>query len=216
MRQQLNQKIAHLELPERMRRLPISDEGYPVPWFVPFVDGKPEFRGMDGGKMGIAVRLKRCWLCGQQLGKHMTFTIGPMCCVNRNIAEPPGHHSCCLYSVRACPFLSQPRMRRNEKDLPEQRHVAGIGIKRNPGVTVLWTTLSYKVHRAPNGGALFHLGDPERVEYFAEGRTATRPEILASMESGLPILMKIADQEGAVAVAELEKMYGQALQLVPA
>ena len=40
---------------------------------------------------------------------------------------------------------------------------------RNPGVTCLWTTKSYRVVQAPNGGALFQLGDPEKVEYFAEG-----------------------------------------------
>jgi hypothetical protein len=212
----LNKRIQHLELPERMRSLPISDEGYPVPYFVPWINGKPEFRGMDGEKMGICVRLKRCWLCGKPLGVHMTFPIGPMCIVNRNISEPPSHHSCCLYGVRACPFLTQPRMKRNEKDKPEG-HIAGIGLTRNPGVSCLWTTRSYKVHRAPNGGPLFRIGDPETIEYFAEGRTATREEIMASMESGLPLLMKEAVREGADAVAALTGMYAKAVrELVPA
>ncbi|MBR0879672.1 hypothetical protein ACVMGC_001077 [Bradyrhizobium barranii subsp. barranii] len=192
MKQQLNQRIADLELPERMRGLKISDEGFPVPWFVPFVNGKWDFRAMDGDKMGIAVRLKRCWMCGQPLGKYLTFAIGPMCCATRTIAEPPSHLSCLEYSVRACPHLSNPRARRNEKDKPEG-HVAGIGLKRNPGVTVLWTTLSYRVFRAPNGGALFTLGEPEHIEFYAEGRKATRQEILESMESGLPLLMEPAE-----------------------
>jgi hypothetical protein len=211
----LNRKIEHLEMPDRMRRLPISDEGYPIPYFVPFVEGKPEFRGMDGEKLGLCVRLKRCWLCGQPLGVHMTFPIGPMCAVNRNIAEPPSHHECATYGARACPFLTQPRMRRNEKDLPEERRIAGIGIKRNPGVTCLWTTKSYKVWRPRGGGALFNIGDPEKVEWFAEGRPATRAEVLASMESGRPILQKVAADESEDAVVELAKMYDAALQLVP-
>jgi hypothetical protein len=194
-----------------MRRLSISDEGYPVPYFVAYRDGKPDFRCMDHEKMVIAVRHKRCWMCGQPLGKHLTFAIGPMCAVNRNIAEPPSHLACLEYGVKACPFLTQPRMRRNEKDLPEDGHIAGIGIKRNPGVTLLWTTLKYRVWRAPNGGALFELGDPEHVEYFAEGRKATREEIIESMESGLPLLMEEAEQEGAEAIAELMRCYGRAV-----
>ena len=211
---QLNQRIADLEMPERMRRLPISDEGYPIPYFVPFIDGKPEFRGMDADKLGLCVHLKRCWLCGQPLGVHLTFPIGPMCAVNRNISEPPSHHDCALYGVRACPFLTQPRMRRNEKDKPEG-HIAGVGLQRNPGVTCLWTTRSYKVWRPRGGGALFAIGDPETVEYFAEGRPATRAEVLASMELGLPLLMKIAEQEGSDAVAELLQQYDKALKLIP-
>jgi hypothetical protein len=107
-------------------------------------------------------------------------------------------------------------MRRNEKDAP-QGHVAGISIKRNPGVIVLWTTLSYRVWRPPNGGALFDIGDPEHVEFYAEGRKATREEILASMESGLrDELMPRAMTEGSDAVAALQAMYAKAMELVPA
>ena len=36
-----NKRIAHLEMPDRMRRLPISDEGYQIPYFVPFVNSRP-------------------------------------------------------------------------------------------------------------------------------------------------------------------------------
>jgi hypothetical protein len=213
---ELNKRIAHLEIPERMKRLPLSDEGYPVPWFVPFVDGKPEFRGMDGERLRIAVRLKRCWMCSHPLGVHMTFAIGPMCAVTRTIAEPPSHHGCLAYAVQACPFLTQPKMRRNEKDLPDERHIAGNALMRNPGVILLWTTRGYRMFKAPNGGVLFTIGDPERLEYFAEGRPATRDEIMHSIDTGMPFLRKVAEDEGKDAVAELARRYGQALQLVPA
>jgi hypothetical protein len=199
-----------------MKSLKINDEGYPVPWFVPWIGGKPEFRGMDSDKLAIAVRHKRCWMCGEALGKYLTFAIGPMCVVNRNISEPPSHLTCVEYAARACPFLTQPRMRRNVKDGGPGGHVAGIGIMRNPGVVALWTTLNYKAFRAPNGGTLFHIGEPEHIEYYAEGRKATREEILESMESGLPLLMKVAVEEGPDAVKELQKMYKTATGLVPA
>jgi hypothetical protein len=155
---ELNKRIADIPIPDRLKGFPLSPEGYPVPWFVPFVDGLPEFRAMDPEKFVRAVRTKKCWLCGQPLGRHLTFPIGPMCAITRTTAEPPSHKSCAEYAVKACPFLTQPRMRRNEKDLPEGISSAGIAIKRNPGVTVLWTTTSFKLFTA-GGGYLFQVGD---------------------------------------------------------
>jgi hypothetical protein len=108
-------------------------------------------------------------------------------------------------------------MRRNEKDLPESDGCAGYGLRRNPGVVALWVTRSYKLFRPHIGGKgyLFTIGDPERIEYYAEGRTATREEITASMESGLPLLMEIAEQQGQEAIDELKRKYAQTIELIP-
>ena len=218
---ELNKRIADIEIPHRMRGLRVSDEGYPVPWFVPWVNNKPEFRGMDGEKFMVAVRHKRCWLCGEPLGKYMTFVIGPMCAVNKNTAEPPCHHDCAIYAVEACPFLTQPKMRRNEKDAPwlqeeEDKRVAGIMIRRNPGVTCLWTSLSYRTVKVAGGsGILFRLDDPVRLEFFAESRRATYAEITFSISTGLPALLREAEKDGQEAVNELHKMVEDAVKLIP-
>src|SRR5262245_64030480 len=66
-------------LPARMKSLPVSDRGYPIPWFVPDLDGKPEFRAMDGRKWALAVEKHLCWVCGQPLGTRFAFVVGPMC-----------------------------------------------------------------------------------------------------------------------------------------
>lgn len=212
---ELNQRIKYLELPDRLRHLPVNDQGYPVPYFVPYVDGKPEFRGFDGEKMRICVRHKRCWLCGEPLGKHMVFVIGPMCAVNRVSAEPPSHRSCAQFAVQACPFLTQPKMRRNDKDMPEHLEPAGLMLKRNPGVTMMWTTQRYTIFKDGRGGALFNVGEPESVEFFCEGRKANHAEIMESINSGLPILRGMAEKDGPDAVAELQQMYDRAMELVP-
>ena len=210
---ELNKSILHLELPERMRYLPIDDRGYPVPKFVPKINGKWEFRGFDPEHMVICVRHKKCWLCGNPLGKHLTFPIGPMCMINRCISEPPSHLTCAEYGVRACPFLANPAMRRNEKNMPAHE-VAGISIRRNPGVIALWTTLSYRIIKPPNGGVLFEIGDPEHVEFYCEGRRATREEILHSIETGLPFLRKEAAQDGPGALQELDRRLEAAMKVL--
>lgn len=213
---ELNERIKNIPIPDRLRKLLIDDRGFPIPKFVPYVDGKPEFRGMDGPHLKMCVRLKRCWVCGQPLGVHMTFVIGPMCAVNRVSSEPPSHNSCGKYAALACPFLTQPRMRRNEKDMPlEKGEVAGIMIKRNPGVALLWTTRSYKIMKTPTG-PLFRIGDPEQIEFYAEGRQATREEIMTSIESGMPILRDMAKEDGPEAEKQLQQQYHDAMELVPA
>jgi hypothetical protein len=190
----------------------------PVPWFVAWIDGAPDFRCIDTPKIGRAVRENRCWVCGDVLGQHKAFLIGPMCAINRVISEPPAHRDCAVFSAKACPFLSQPRMRRNVKDLPDERvAAAGFGIKRNPGAVCVWITKSFKPFRAHagNAGILFRLDDPTECLWFAYGREATRAEVLQSIDSGYPSLMELAEQQGAAAVAALERYRDEVMPLLP-
>ena len=186
-------------MPLRMRRLPIDERGYVVPWFVAMVDGKPEFRAMDEEKLRRAVREKRCWVCGERLGRHLTFVAGCMCGINRTNAEPPAHYECAAWSARNCPFLSNPQaIRREDEEFNNQalRDTApGFAIARNPGVTMLWTCREYEVFPDGRGGMLIGMGEPERVEWLREGRTATREEVEASIASGLANLEALARQE---------------------
>ncbi len=212
---ELNQSIANLRMPLRVSRLPISPKGFPVPWFVAFIDGEPDFRVIGPSKIIDAVNKQLCWICGGPLGSYKVFTIGPMCSVNRVSAEPPSHLECAQYAATACPFLTQPRMKRNEKDLPDLgAEPAGIMIKRNPGVTALWVTKSYKPFRAGNG-VLFKVGEPTNVFWFAEGRTATRAEVETSIMSGLPLLEAEAKKEGIQAIKELAHLAVVARQYLP-
>src|SRR3954470_18037641 len=109
----LNEKIRHIPLPTGMAKQPISETGFPVPWFCAWIDDKPDFRVVDSEKLKCAVVGRQCFLCGLPLGRYMCFAVGPMCTLNRVSAEPPSHQSCARYAVQACPFLTQPRMRRN-------------------------------------------------------------------------------------------------------
>jgi hypothetical protein len=218
-------------LPDKMKSLPLDHRGFPVPWFVQWFDaGKPtdngvgvaDFRVIDPQRIARAVKQRRCWVCGGPLGVHMAFVIGPMCAVNRVISEPPSHRDCAIFSATACPFLSQPRMRRNEKGIDsaveagELKEAAGFGLKRNPGAACVWITRSYTVFRPHAGspGVLFKLGHPEETLWFAHGRAATRAEVMESIESGLPLLR--AGDEGPEAEKALNAAIERAMPLLPA
>lgn len=223
----LNQQMAAMAIPLRMRHLPISPNGYPVPWFVQYFDagqpsnfgqGVPDFRVADERKLSKAIKHRRCWLCGETLGVRMCFVIGPMCAVNRVTSEPPCHRECAEFAAMACPFLTRPKMRRNDRGLPEQRkEPAGFHLDRNPGATCLWTTRTYSLFRPRAGGkgVLFSLGKPESVDWFCEARRASRADVMASIDSGYPLLREVAEREGPEAISALERQLSIAMGLLP-
>jgi hypothetical protein len=203
-------------MPTRIARLPRNQAGYPVPWFVAWIDGKPDFRVIGIDKMRDALQFRQCWICGDTLGANVSFVIGPMCAVNRVSAEPPSHHDCAVFAATACPFLANPQMRRRDSNLPEDTvDPDGIAISRNPGVALVWTTRTWSLIPAHQ---LFNVGDPTRTEWYARGRAATRGEVLESIASGLPLLEQAAEQDHrpAKALAQLASACRDALQYVPA
>lgn len=205
------------EPPEPMRHLGVS-RGYPVPWFVPWINGEPEFRAAASPKRVQAVMQNLCWVCGTPLqpppkefrvvvgfAQPVTFVIGPMGAINRTTAEPPCHHECALYSIRNCPFLSKPQMVRRENDLPEHS-APGVMIERNPSVSLLWSTRGYVIFGDGSGGWLIRLRTPSQTEWFYRRQPATRAQVEESVRSGFPLLLKMAQEEGPEAVAELNRM----------
>jgi hypothetical protein len=205
-------------MPDRIRRLPIDPvRQLPVPFFVGWIDGKPDFRFGDPAKIIACVNQRLCWTCGQALGRNLVFPIGPMCSITRTTAEPPSHLDCTLWSVKACPFLSRPKMVRREDELTEANkgNVSGLMIDRNPGVTCVWVCRDYKIFRDHNRKPLFRVGDPSSVEWFREGRLATRAEVEESVRTGLPALEEVAQAESPEAVAELAKYVEDAKRYWP-
>lgn len=214
---ELHPSIAAIPMPPKMKALPLTEKGFPVLWFADEVDGKPDLRVMDGRKLARAIKEGRCWLCGQLLGVHKAFVIGPMCAITRTTSEPPSHLDCALYAMKACPFLTRPKVHRREACLPEDARMSGTGIMRNPGVTTLWVSKSYRVWHPKPGQLLITVGKPERVEWWAEGREATRAEVMASIESGLPILYAECDRDSdpVGARSELDRRIFAVQDLLP-
>ena len=211
------------QMPGGIGRLQVTSKGYPIPWFVdrvaPLKDGDADFRIMDGKRLKLAIRDKRCWICGEPIRtKTSVFVAGPMCGINRTSAEPPNHASCAEWAAKACPFLTMPKRIRDERGLPPGAHSqAGVGIKRNPGVVMLWETAKYTTWRPPNGGILFDLGEPTLygVEWLCEGREATRAEVMRSVETGLPSLLALAAEQGPEACFDLGQMTERFMAYLP-
>src|SRR5262245_50227000 len=199
-----------IDMPERIERLPRDSRGFPVPKFVWWNErGEPDFRVLKPGWMKQAVTHNLCWLCGAQMGKHKAFVLGPMCAVNRVNSEPPCHYDCARFAALNCPFLTKPKMRRNEKDLPEDAiEAAGIPLARNPGCCCVWITNTYRIEQAGNGhpGILFRVGPASRAEFYAERRRATREEVEHSVDTGLPYLQEMAMKDGVQAQKSLAHM----------
>jgi hypothetical protein len=200
-----------------------------VPWFVEWVkddhgqlvgvpigEGVPRFEIMSHDRWVLAIKESRCWVCGGRLSAWRAFAIGPMCAVNHTSAEPPSHVDCAEWSARNCPFLSRPRMSRRAHIPEGAKEAPGVALMRNPGVALVWVTKAgrYKLTRVPNG-QLFDIGDPLRVSWWCEGREATRAEIEESIDSGLPSLLGLAEDEGPRAVRQLHRQVDRARELLP-
>ena len=206
--------VAEVPMPARVAKLPVY-RAYPVPWFVAWFDGVPDHRVGDTAKLIDAVKFRKCWTCGETLGKRVAFVLGPMCGVNRTSSEPPSHTDCAVFAARRCPFLSTPSMQRRERGRPEGWHEpGGVMLSRNPGVALVWITTVHHAYSGP-GGYLFKFGDPIEVQWWAEGRPATRVEVLKSIDSGMPALREAAEVDGPAAHWKLDELLRRLMTLVP-
>ena len=202
-------------MPASIAALPIDPvKKVPVPWFVMWIDGKPEFRIMDGKKVSRCLPERLCWTCGQKLNNRVSFIVGPMCIVNRISGEPPSHPECAAYSVRACPFLSRPNMVRRTGGLPMHAYKEPGFLDRNPGVSCIWTTKRPGAQQFVNGSSLlFEMYPPTVLSFWVEGRPATQEEVDDSVANGLPTLQRMADEQGNGAPEYLSRKVKSALPL---
>ena len=60
-----NAGIQAVPMPDRIKWLPVSGKGFPIPWFVAWIDGVPDFRVVERGRFAEAVKRKRCWVVSQ-------------------------------------------------------------------------------------------------------------------------------------------------------
>lgn len=200
-------------IPLRMRGRPFDHRGYPVPWFVTCktADGLYDFQTVDVARRDEALRFRRCWVSGEQLGRAVAFVLGPMCTINRVSADPPAIPEIAEWSARVCPFLSRPLARRPHFD--GQHATPGIMVPDNPGLCAVWVTREWRVDR----DGLIRIGRPEQVTWWRAGRDVTAdPAARDIYEQRARKLQEMAALEGQGALAMFTSMKRDADVWAPA
>lgn len=195
-------------VPARMQSLPVDARGYPVPFFVWWQDGVPDFRVFDRSRWDQCIKKHLCWLCGQQMhGRWTSFVVGPMCTVNRTTGEPPCHHDCAVFAATACPFLTLPKSKRNDSGLEgkEVRSPPGEFLKHNPGIVAIWSTKRPYALMQVDTGILIRMPYFDQLEWYTQGRVATEDEALAAVRNGVHFLREASLADGQESIDGLEE-----------
>jgi hypothetical protein len=92
-------------IPKHLEHLPIY-RGFPVPYFVPLVEGKFLFKYADSKKIMSCINYHKCCICFRPLIKGVYwFVAGPHGLANHVDSHPPMHEECARYSLDVCPHL---------------------------------------------------------------------------------------------------------------
>lgn len=107
----------NLEIPKELSHLKIDKRGYPVPFFVSWINGEPEFRYLDAVRAKMIIDNKLCHICGKKLNKDFFYFIsGPIGLQNRISSDAAMHKTCAEFSLRACPHLYLQKADRRDND----------------------------------------------------------------------------------------------------
>lgn len=107
----------NLEIPKELSHLKIDSRGYPIPYFVSEINGKPEFRFLDHNRLQMIINRKVCHICGKKLPDNLFYFIaGPMGLENRISTDAGMHLLCAEFSLRACPHLFLQKAERRLND----------------------------------------------------------------------------------------------------
>lgn len=138
------------QIPPIMQHLPLDERGYPIPYFVSIVDGKPEFRYQDGRKREAMINHNLCFICGKKLhDKSYWFLTGPAGLLNQVGSDAPMHEDCARFSLSACPHMVYQNAERRENGAPIEK-AAGL-IREKPPVMYLIKADKVDVERYREG-----------------------------------------------------------------
>lgn len=108
----------NLEIPKELAHLKIDSRGYPIPYFVSEINGKPEFRFIRPERIEMIIERKVCHICGKKLSDDFVYFIsGPMGLQNKISTDAAMHRVCAEFSLFACPhlFLQKSERRRGDE-----------------------------------------------------------------------------------------------------
>lgn len=162
-------EVRQTPMPERIAALPRDGRGYPVPWFVPVIDGKPDMQLLDERKQLRAIKERRCAVCGEPVGYWIAFITGPLGVANRVVNDPGMHEECARYAIAVCPFIARAGARRAAKHHPDSERAIG-GVDARPDRMALYVTRSYRAISPDGRNVLIRMAPAARIEWFVDGQ----------------------------------------------
>lgn len=146
----------NLPIPKCLSHLKIDERGYPIPYFVSWVDGKPEFRFMDHVRQEMIIEKKVCHICGKKLNKDYNYIIsGPIGYQNKISSDAAMHRECAEFSLMACPHLYlQKAERRKNDELGKAVGLQDSPVIKDKPTTLLLTRIS-KWNTVKHNGATY-------------------------------------------------------------
>lgn len=151
----------HFTIPKELSHLRLDDRGYPIPFFAPIVNGKPNFRFQDPMKQLYCMDAGICPICGKKLFKDFCYIIsGPMGLKNRVSSDAAMHRYCAEFSMTACPHLYFQKAQRKEDG------VSPFLIKEKPNQLFLVKCSKYKMVPDGNGHYMVRVTVHSTEEYI--------------------------------------------------
>jgi hypothetical protein len=142
----------NLPIPPQLQHLRRDDRGYPIPYFVTWIDDKPDFRLLSLSRQRECVDKGLCDVCGKKLFKESYYFItGPVGLQNRIQSHTPMHKECAEFTLIACPhiFLEKAERRQTGDIYHKASEKNPVGIMEKPDALFLIRSKSYKTFREP-------------------------------------------------------------------
>lgn len=103
-------------IPPQLAHLKLDERGYPIPYFVPMISGKPNFRYQDPTKRNYCIYQKLCSICGANLRSDDNWIVtGPGGYKNQVTSDAPMHLVCAKFSMEVCPHIHFEKAERKEE-----------------------------------------------------------------------------------------------------
>lgn len=166
-------------MPARIARLP-KFQGIPVPFYVPDIEGRPDFGAVRPRAIAECHLEKLCWICGDKTGAFKAFVTSASNGITRMVQEPPCHADCAEYTAR-------------------------VAMAASDDVALVWVTRSYEPVPVEEG-LFFRMGFPEQRQFWFRGRPAAAHEIASSLKRNIGALRDQALQQGPEAIAAVKRL----------
>ncbi len=147
-----------------------DERGYPIPYFVKWYNGKPDFRVADGAKQFVCAKRRVCWVCGSKLDHHVAFIGGPISCTQSYaFSDGPMHRECAEYALIVCPYLAIPASKYRDANLPDCVELPPGALEEKPERFGLLVTTSY-VAAHHGDGLVFVANSFTELTWWKEGK----------------------------------------------